>query len=384
MAQAQKALLELGDLPPELIMEIQGHLGHCDAVALALTCRGFYTISNRLMEDLRKDKAQKWELLSRLNPIPGMFLCQFDIKFHPTGSQKSIRHQERSKSLGCIRKKHLEYGHWLGSDNFELLLMDAYQLLDRHLYGPDFGISSSQIGLTSIWREMINEKGYMNPKSWTIVNPLKVHFHKMEFEHLAKHKELQVHIIKHLWYPAGRRMDVLADLEHRKHVDWIETDAAFGCLLGCHHCAVMPQRDKFWDAFYQHVRAKTPWLRKAKTVWVDCDACPARHAYTVRNHGELGLEIIIDLYMNMGSCKIDEMKDTCWFESYLYSRLHKEPIVFSGVPNAHDFSIPAGLSQIHHSSGVPVQQRFLWLYKQQSWITKLKEFHTRTLKIQHQ
>ncbi|KAF2671993.1 hypothetical protein BT63DRAFT_452494 [Microthyrium microscopicum] len=102
--------------------------------------------SGRLLMDLGKNDYQKLELLDRLNPIP-----------------------------------------------------DARQLLDRHLYGPEYGISGFEVSPISIWK-MIKEGGCWSRTPAGSVNTNKIHYDIMDFEHVPNGNELHIHIVRQSWY----------------------------------------------------------------------------------------------------------------------------------------------------------------------------------------
>ncbi|ETS85003.1 hypothetical protein PFICI_03028 [Pestalotiopsis fici W106-1] len=402
------------DLPTELIGMIQQELPLYDAIKLGLASRRLHRATDPRLwakvrcsiqndknrgvkyvakgDDLVHDE-ERWAFLKGLEPqVPHLELCHYCRIFHPRATLQD-------QSLWRAAPTGVEWA--LTCDNKEVHFRrlgiewgfgfrDIYAIMTNHALSRQHGIPLSDLCISTDWTFVKAYKNLHNASR----SPFKrfVSYTKLDTEAIIHHGHLQVHRIQRLWVPIHLQgTDVL--------IRYGAGDLAGDFKICMHHG---PQSGEMISNFTIPLREGLKYVLAERSVSGSnqdgplpriikrCEDCPTEYSISFHVHGEKSVEIVLDVWQNLGDCQFAQA--TGWFQNLAHNQFPMIPgwlncwgmlnprvcdIVTDEaartswhqsaahyVADASVFPTPAWKSEVAHASSTLVLQEFAQLQSQ--------------------
>ncbi|ORY67647.1 uncharacterized protein BCR38DRAFT_161853 [Pseudomassariella vexata] len=393
-------------LPQELIDMISDHLPLYDIIRLGVTCRHFYNKKDvkfwyqvrctKIVNELKGSRyipvieaEERWKFLKNLElDLPNLELCHFCEIFHPRGSpqQQSLERVPHRGSTGAeCNAKEVQFRRW--SIDWGFGFRDIYAITNRLVHGEAHGQPLSDLCFSTNWAfAECYRKLYNATKS-----PFKrfLSYIKLDAEALIVDQQVLVHRIQRLWIP--------------NHVQGSEVllrygvgDLACDFKICAHHNPqsgemihnfVHPFRESLRVVMVTAFNASDSYNAGSSQPQVfvrchkcpserlirRCEDCPTEYEVTFYVHNNKGIEVVLDVWQNLGRCRspLEPGWANCWgranprFQAPAEEQWRKDWIQ-SDVAYIVDKSIfptGPGLSAASHHSAQAVHDHWEVLYR---------------------
>ncbi|KAK9773366.1 hypothetical protein AB5N19_02450 [Seiridium cardinale] len=390
----EKARKSIQDLPPELVGMVQDFLPLYESIRLGLCSRRLKEHTDpRLWEQVRcniehhktkgvryvgrVDDDERWNFLKEIEPqIPHLELCHYCRIFHPRlppGNQSLWRSaaSDINQEAECDVKE-VQFRRWGMKWGFGF--RDVYAVMARQTLSPEHGVPLSDLCISTAWTFASAYRNLHNASR----SPFKrfVSYTKVDTEAVFRDKHLLVHRIQRLWVPIHLQgTDVL--------VRYGAGDIAGDFKICMHHG---PQSGEMINNFTIPLREGIKYVLAARTVFgrtedsplpqiiKRCEDCPTEYAISFHIHNENSIEVVLDVWQNLGTCQspqapgwlncwgmlnmrmcetTDEAARTAWYQSGV-----------GYIADATLFDTPAGQTEMGHPSSAPVLHEWAQLHSQ--------------------
>lgn len=318
------------DLPPEVLGMIQDFLPLYGSIRLGLCSRLLKGYTDpRLWEQVRcniQDKSRgvkyvgkvydddRWTFLKEIEPkVPELELCHYCRIFHPRGNQSlhRVKPIDINPDLECDAKE-VQFIRW--ESNWGFGFRDVYAVMARHTLTPSHGIDLTNLFVSTKWTF---GKAYKNLHNASR-SPFKrfTSYTKLDTEAVIRNDRLLVHRIQRLWVPRHLQgTDVL--------VRYGAGDIAGDFKICMHHG---PQSGEMINNFTIPLREGLKYVLAAGTVRgctedgplpyiiKRCEDCPTEYAISFHVHHDSSVEIVLDVWQNLGTCQSPQAAGwfNCW------------------------------------------------------------------------
>lgn len=318
----------IGNLPPELILEISDHLPPHSIVALALTCKDFYYNNPQLRNiwtrqlseddtvDRRSDEYLKIVRPDICNPerlmllnllhreLPRRCLCDYCLKLIPAGffglsklgTNPWVEWPYYDTRNVCDyspgpARPYLHYSDWYVHVGF----WNVQRVMHRYPRGKGHGDSPETITLDLDWR-LHRYRGHCRA-AW---------LRKLDTEPILVGQNLIWHVCQRMIFSN----DYLLRLESRG----IDSSDLIGTLVSRHlkHCQCPdPQNEALLASLFSYMISNlqpgtgvsvSKYLSKSTSIF-KCRYCLTESLCTLKKHAHRGLELILDTWTNLGQCE---------------------------------------------------------------------------------
>ncbi|KAI1873946.1 uncharacterized protein JN550_003215 [Neoarthrinium moseri] len=312
---------------------------------------------------------ERWEFLKELEPkLPSHELCHYCRIFHPRVDAPSLslwRVFPDTASDSDCDSKEVQFQRW--GIHWGFGFRDVYAVMSRHSFTADHGVPLAELCVSTDWTFSHAYRNLHNASR----SPFKrfVSYTKLDAEAVINNGHLLVHRIQRLWVPIHiQGTDVL--------IRYGAGDSAGDFKICAHHG---PQSGEMIWNFILPLREGLGCVLAAQSVFnsVDdgyfplpriikrCEDCPTEYSISFHIHYDNSVEIILDVWQNLGTCQtplapgwlncwgtlnprfgVLPGEDTCrniWFQSEV-----------GYVGNETLFQTPAGQSATMHSSAKSV------------------------------
>lgn len=384
------------DLPPEVIGIIQEQLPLYDAIKLGLASRRLRMSTDpRLWEQVRctihvdkikgikfvagADDDERWAFLKELEiQVPHLELCHYCRIFHPrsTSVAESVwRDISSDTSINWEADCNAKEVHFrrLGI-NWGFGFRDVYAVMMNRTISGQHGIPLDDLCISTDW---FFAKAYKNLHNASR-SPFRrfVSYAKLDTEAIIRKKSLLVHRIQRLWVPIHLQgTDVL--------IRYGPGDMAGDFKICMHHG---PMSGEMINNLTIPLREGIKYVLAARLVPESiedgplphivkrCEDCPTEYSITFHVHDSNSLEIVLDVWQNLGDCHSPTAPGwlNCW--GMLNPRLSDTPdetarnswyqAKVGYVADATVFPTPGWKSEAAHSSSAPVLREFAQLQEQ--------------------
>lgn len=305
---------------------------------------------------------ERWAFLREIEPqVPHLELCHYCRIFHPRTTEYQslcrIKPVDINPDLECDAKE-AQFVRW--GSHWGFGFRDVYAVMSRHMLSPQHGISLSHLFTSTDWTF---GKAYRNLHNASR-SPFKrfVSYTKLDTEAVIRDSHLLVHRIQRLWVPGHLQgTEVL--------VRYGAGDIAGDFKICMHHG---PQSGEMINNFTIPLREGLKYVLAARTVHGSsedgplpyiikrCEDCPTEYAISFHIHNGNSVEIVLDVWQNLGKCQsptsagwfncwgmlnprfceaTDETARAAWYQSDA-----------GFVADASLFDTKAGISAIDHPS----------------------------------
>lgn len=373
-------------LPPELVLMLSDFLPAHDSICLALTCRDMYgkvddkhwrNIQPLMIDDKKCGKQYKvasadhdqtrWSVLTKLQPqLPGLELCHFCRIFHPRPSPDSgslLRSASiESSGLECDAKE-FTMGRW---SSWGFAFGDLAAVMSHHFNDGSCGLPLSSLYYTTDWeyghfyRRLYNAcrkpgEGFLN-------------YIKFDADAVIDGEHLLLHRTQRVWIPFhDQGTDVLIRYGFGEIANDVRICAHFGITSPKMILKfVSPLGDVLRitaAANHNHGDDTQPQDVIQKPLLHNCHECPTSFQSTLHVHdhggGKRSVEIILDVWQNMGTCQNPDSPGwaSCWgpLNPRFRGKDNRWVKGQSEVEHVNErqrglFQVPAGASATSHSS----------------------------------
>ncbi|KAL7626688.1 hypothetical protein AAE478_003462 [Parahypoxylon ruwenzoriense] len=336
------------DLSMELVLMILSFLSHEEIVLFSLTCKTASRLFCHLWPPHPKGGGSQppWMPSGRF-----MFLdlLSVDLPYHFVCNRCRKLHSHRGLTLGgqCprhnsivvvrshryrIHKGTMTFGPLWPQYAFSHNEAREVMLCDR--YGPECGLPISHLSISTDWK--------LARLGTACNNPYFIHgYVKLDTEAVVMYRSLFFHKIQRIWllpdklksflnYNVDRAIEqvfkscchetnIKASFSPGLHIlDWRRLDgmcvrdtiSEFQCMAQRSARLPQPAGLEGWDTDNFDSRPQTLG---------GCRHCMTDYAFTIHNHGRAGVEIIFDVFQDLGSCdsKTCNKWAYCWGDVYL-------------------------------------------------------------------
>jgi hypothetical protein len=380
-------------IPNELYWMILKDLPLYDKVRLAITSKTMYLtadpdiweslLCHQVIEDGKgrifvptTHDDDRWSFLREMEKsVADHELCHYCHVFHPCGTP-----QERSLWRTVADPfngdecdiKDVTFQRWGISWGFGF--RDVYAVMKRHFLGGHHGMPLQDLCISTDWKFADTYKNLYNAAR----SPFKsfVSYTKLDTEALIRDDQLIVHRIQRLWVPIHMKgIDVL--------IRYGAGDIAGDFKICAHHS---PRSNDLIYNFLLPLRHGLKCVLAAGSVWgIDekdrdmpliitrCEECPTEYSTNFRIHDHNSVEIILDVWQNLGACQSphDPGWANCWATAN--PRYHGSPqedtwrttwtesdVAYIGDETV--FSTGSRKSAVDHPSALAARQRWDNLY----------------------
>jgi len=315
---AFKLCFRLGELPADVLLCIVDYLSASDSATLSLVCYSLYDrLRSRTHSLLRQQKgnAEWMEFLQMLEgTLADHELCFTWRIFHKRRVQSGKRLEGPkhdwlllqirgpSKFLQCYERVQILFGY-----DYELGFGEVRLAMDRHRYRPPFGIELSDLTISTNWLPLAREARAL----W-----------------LAYRK-----FNRTLAIPCFQRLEVqprIVDnqlLHTKQMVSFLKESHRLQRRTALHRCEFKACPHQWGHGLYgdDMTRAlSAALLAITRKGWKHqqvvssgvyrCSECSTDFDVTIHNHVRDGVEVILDTWQNLGTCRTpwDEGWSQCW------------------------------------------------------------------------
>ncbi|KAH6651880.1 hypothetical protein BKA67DRAFT_537729 [Truncatella angustata] len=375
--------VSIQDLPPELLGIVQDFLPLYDAVRLGLCSRRLKERTDphlwkKVLCNIEHEKSggiryvgrnsdgERWTFLKGIEPqVPQLELCHYCRIFHPRllSNQSLWRPLTTDIHQECdCDTKEVQFRRW-GID-WGFGFRDVYAIMMRQALSLKHGVALSDLCISTDWTFARAYRNLHNASR----SPFKrfVSYTKLDTEAVIRDEHLLVHRIQRLWMPIHLQgTDVL--------VRYGAGDIAGDFKICAHHG---PQSGEMINNFTIPLREGIKYVLAARRMTSSdedgplpyiikrCEDCPTEYAISCHVHDDNSVEVVINVWQNLGTCQSPQTSGwlNCW--GMLNVRLCETPDdtsrtawYHSGVGYVADatlFQTRAGTSAVGHPSSAPV------------------------------
>jgi len=305
---ASKLYFRLGELPADVLLCIVDYLSASDAATLSLVCHSLYDRLGSRTHSLLAQQKGNAEWMEFLQMLEGTLadheLCFTRKIFHKRRVQSGKRLEgpkhdwlllhirSPSKFLQCYERVQILFGC-----DYELGFGEVRLAMDRHRYGPPFGIELFDLTISTDWLPLAREARDLwlayRKFNRTLAIPC---FQRLEVQPRIVDNQLLLRIKQMFWFLKER---------HRLQ----RCTASYYCeLKACPHQwghgLYSDDMNKALSAALLAITRKGWKHQQVVSSGVyRCSECSTDFDVTIHNQVRGGVEVILDTWQNLGTCR---------------------------------------------------------------------------------
>lgn len=297
-------------MPTEIVIMVADLADLPSASALSLTCKTLHfklkflysglsrtTAPYLERQQIERDRMEFLRRLERDSPNTGP-LCHYCrlLGHHPVETWYSYGPQvSRSCSSNFrVYPSCLSLGPW----SYSLEFHQAYMVLNRHLYGASFGLPLSFLSKSTDWQAktpldaLWEHPGTFQRSGW---------FRKLDVEANIQDNQIFLHTCQRIWFPSKQRDSL------RKHgLGGVYVRACPHTTTRTDPPSVRSAIESSLSKLPKKASRETSKYLPAKAThgeFYQCPSCSTEFTVSICDDSEYGIEIIVDVWHNLGSCR---------------------------------------------------------------------------------